>query len=121
MRFVADESCDFSVVRALRDVGHEVTAIADIAPRIEDEEVLRIALRKGTILITEDKDFGQLVYASAKANEGVLLLRFPARERSGVAAAVVALVKQRGAELAGCFVVLQRGRVRIRRRESSRS
>jgi uncharacterized protein DUF5615 len=43
MRFVADESCDFSVVRALRDAGHHVTAIAEIAPRIEDEEVLKLA------------------------------------------------------------------------------
>ena len=43
MRFVADESCDFSVVRALRDAGHDVTVIAEIAPRIEDEEVLKLA------------------------------------------------------------------------------
>ena len=116
MRFVADESCDFSVVRALRDAGHDVTAIAEIAPRIEDEEVLKLAHQRGTLLITEDKDFGQLVYASAKATEGVLLLRFPAGARSGLAAAVVELVEKRGDQLTGCFVVLQPGRVRIRRR-----
>jgi len=116
MRFVADESCDFSVVRALRGAGHDVTAIAEIAPRIEDEEVLKLAVRKGTILITEDKDFGQLVHASAKATEGILLLRFPARARAGLAAAVLELVSRRGDGLAGCFVVLQPGRVRMRRR-----
>jgi predicted nuclease of predicted toxin-antitoxin system len=116
MRFVADESCDFSVVRALRDAGHDVTAIAEIAPRIEDDEVLKLAHRKETLLITEDKDFGQLVYAAAKATEGVLLLRFPAGVRSGLAAAVLELVEERGDELLGCFVVLQPGRVRIRRR-----
>jgi hypothetical protein len=113
MRFVADESCDFSVIRALRDAGHEVIAIAEISPRSEDPEVLKLALKKGTVLITEDKDFGQLVYASAKANEGVLLLRFPARARAGMAAAVVELANRRGAELAGRFVVLQPGRVRF--------
>ena len=116
MRFVADESCDFSVVRALRDAGHDVTVIAEIAPRIEDEEVLKLAHQRGTLLVTEDKDFGQLVYASARATEGVLLLRFPAGARSSLAAAAVELVEKRGDELAGCFVVLQPGRVRIRRR-----
>lgn len=116
MRFVADESCDFSVVRGLRNSGHNVAAIAEIAPRAVDEEVLKLALQRGTILITEDKDFGQLVFASMKATEGVLLLRFPARARSGLASAVLDLVAKRGDELPGCFAVLQPGRVRIRRR-----
>ena len=39
MRFLADESCDFSVVRALRFAGHEVVAIAEVSPREEDDEV----------------------------------------------------------------------------------
>lgn len=113
MRCVADESCDFSVVRALREAGHEVIAIAEISPRSADADVLKIALQGRTVLITEDKDFGQLVYASAESNEGVLLLRFPARARVGMAAAVVDLVNKRGRELAGRFVVLHPGRVRF--------
>ena len=39
MRFLADESCDFSVVRALRFAGHDVLAIAEVSPREEDEDV----------------------------------------------------------------------------------
>jgi predicted nuclease of predicted toxin-antitoxin system len=115
MRFVADESCDFAVVQALRSAGHEIIAVAEVSPRIEDPEVLKLALRRGTVLITEDKDFGQLVYASAKPTEGVLLLRFPARARSRLPAAVLELVESHRAELAGRFVVLQPGRVRMGR------
>jgi hypothetical protein len=63
MRFLADESCDFSVVRALRSADHDVVAIAEISPREEDPSVMECAVGESRILITEDKDFGQLVYA----------------------------------------------------------
>jgi predicted nuclease of predicted toxin-antitoxin system len=63
MRFLADESCDFSVVRALRAANHDVVAIAEVSPRAEDDDVRERAVIDARILITEDKDFGQLVYA----------------------------------------------------------
>ncbi len=63
MRFLADENCDFAVVRALRAAGHDVVAIVEISPRAEDNVVIDLAMREGRILLTEDKDFGQLVYA----------------------------------------------------------
>ncbi len=90
MRFLADESCDFAVVRALREAGHEVVAIAEISPRATDEAVIEIALREERILLTEDKDFGRLVYAHRQITGGVLLLRFPARVRAGLPGAVIA-------------------------------
>lgn len=118
MRFLADESCDFAVVRALRAVGHDVAAIAEISARATDEVVMELAIREGRVLLTEDKDFGQLVHANRAATGGVILLRFPARARGDLPAAVVKLVEQREQELLGRFVVLQPGRVRISRRSA---
>ena len=43
MLFLADESCDFAVVRALRAAGHDVLAVADVSPRADDEQVLELA------------------------------------------------------------------------------
>ncbi len=63
MRFLADESCDFAVVRALRAAGHDVLAIAELTPRAEDDAVTDLAVREERLLLTEDKDFGRLVYA----------------------------------------------------------
>lgn len=116
MRFLADESCDFAVVRALRAAGHDVVAVAEISPRAEDQAVMDLAVREGRILLTEDKDFGRLVYANLQATGGVLFLRFPARARGSLPNAVVELLTQRGEQLTGRFVVVQPGRVRIRRR-----
>lgn len=63
MRFLADESCDFAIVRALRGAGHDVLAVAEIAPRAEDPEVVQLAVGEGRLLLTEDKDFGRIVFA----------------------------------------------------------
>jgi len=109
MRFLADESCDFAVVRALRAAGHDVVAVAEIAPQAADETVIELAVREGCLLLTEDKDFGQLVYAAGC----VILFRFPARPRASLAEAVLKLVTGHGERLVGRFVVVQPGRIRI--------
>ena len=112
-RILADESCDCSVVRALDRLGHEVLAVADLSPRANDESVIGLALREQCNLLTEDKDFGQLVHASGMQSVGVILLRFPAGARSTIGDAVADLVGRRGEDLIGRFVVVQPGRVRI--------
>lgn len=66
MRFLADESCDFAVVRALRKAGHEVSAISEISPAAQDSAVLQLARSETRILLTEDKDFGLLAYAAGQ-------------------------------------------------------
>lgn len=113
MLFVADESCDFAVVRALREAGHGVVAVAEIAPRADDDAVLALAEAQQRILLTEDKDFGRLVYADERATGGVILIRYPAGVRSDLPADVVRLVSERGSDLVGRFTVMQPGRIRL--------
>ncbi len=113
MRFLADESCDFRVVQALRAAGHEVAAVIESARGADDSSVIDIALREQRIFLTEDRDFGQLVYASAKPTCGVILLRFPSAARAGMPATVVELVAKYGEKLRESFVVLQPGRIRF--------
>lgn len=114
-QFLADESCDFAVVRALRSAGYDVLAIAEIAPQTQDPDVIALATRERRVLLTEDKDFGQLVYAELREFSGVILIRFPASERSFLPAAVLEAVKELGDKLAGTFVVLTPRRIRIGR------
>jgi predicted nuclease of predicted toxin-antitoxin system len=113
MRFLADESCDFRVVRALRAAGHDVIAVAESAPGAEDAAIIDTAAREQRIFVTEDRDFGQLVYAAAKPTCGVILLRFPSRARATLPATVVDFVNQHGGKLTNRFAVLHPGRVRI--------
>ncbi|MGH7834937.1 MAG: DUF5615 family PIN-like protein, partial [Candidatus Binatia bacterium] len=105
-----------SVVLALRSAGHDVAAIVEVSPREEDDNVRERAVRGSRILITEDKDFGQLVYANMRRTGGVIFIRFPARARRNLADSVVDVVRERGQRLVGSFTVLQPGRVRTGRK-----
>jgi predicted nuclease of predicted toxin-antitoxin system len=78
--------------------------------------VIGLAVREERILLTEDKDFGQLVYAHGKKTLGVVFLRFPTSIRRQIARDVVKLVKQQGEKSVGCFVTVQPGRTRISRK-----
>lgn len=113
MRFLADESCDAAVVRALEAAGHDVTTVAKLSPGATDADVVQMAHGESRILLTEDKDFGRLFFASAPASPGVILIRFPARARKAMVAAVTTLVTDHGDRLPQRFAVVAPGRVRI--------
>lgn len=116
MRFLADESCDFRVVAALRATGHDVVAVCHERPGAADREVLAWALAETRVVLAEDKDFGQLVFASqAKGGPGLILMRCPEAHREDLPEAIVELVTRLSEQLAGCFVVWAPDRVRIRR------
>ena len=75
MRVLADESVDGPVVARLRSDGHEVACIAEDTPGLADDAVLARGYGEGIVLLTADKDFGELVYRHHLPHAGVLLLR----------------------------------------------
>lgn len=119
MRFLADESCDSDLIRLLRKSGHDILAIAEISPRAEDTDVIERAVRDERVLLTEDKDFGQLVFAHGKEVR-VVFLRYPTSVRQKLFQDVIRVVEQHGKKLAGCFVVIEPGRTRISRTPPSK-
>jgi predicted nuclease of predicted toxin-antitoxin system len=113
MRFLADESCDIVVVRTLRSAGHDVLSVAESARGAKDPAVLALARNEQRVLLTEDKGFGRLVYAAGQGALGVVLLRFPARARRLLEAAVLEAVARLEEQLARSFTVVEPGRVRV--------
>jgi predicted nuclease of predicted toxin-antitoxin system len=113
IRFLADESCDFSIVTALRDNRYDVLAVIDRMPGATDQQVIELALAEQRVLLTEDKDFGQLVFAAGKAGGGVIFIRYPANLRKELSERVLELVNREGDRLQHAFAVIQPGRVRI--------
>jgi len=102
-------------VRALREAGHDVLYIAETEPGAEDANVVARAYAESRVVLTEDRDFGRLVFVASQPAAGVLYLRFPALAREAMVQAVLNLVRQKEDALAGCFVTLQPGRARINR------
>ena len=114
-RFLADEGCDFAVVRALRDAGFDVLAICEIMPRSTDSDILKLSHAENRILLTEDKDFGWLVFVSHADSAGVVLIRFPGNARSTLPGAIVWLAEKHASELQNTFVVLEPNQARFSR------
>ncbi len=115
LRFLADESCDFAVVRALRADGYDVVALTELMTRSVDALVIEQAGREQRILLTEDKDFGWLVFVKAAESGGVILIRYPGQGRAELGDVLRRLVRERADQLRGGFTVVQPGQIRITR------
>lgn len=113
LRFLADESCDFTVIRALREDGYDVLAVGEFTSRSDDRELIEQAARDQRILLTEDKDFGWLVFVSQAESAGVILIRFPGNARETLAQTIKQIVADHDESLQGTFVVVQPGHIRV--------
>jgi hypothetical protein len=119
VRFLADENLPGRLVAALRDLGHDVAWVRTEAPGSDDRAVLAAAARERRVLLTFDKDFGELAgRAGLPRASGVVLLRVPLGRAPDAGARVAALIGAR-ADWAGHFSVLEPGRVRMRRLKPS--
>ena len=114
MRFLANENFPGTAIEALRAAGNDVVWIGVDAPGCSDPEVLARAARDERILITFDKDFGELANASPlPASCGVILLRIPMPRPDGVGRVLADLIMARD-DWTGHFSVIEPGRVRMR-------
>ena len=116
MNFLADEGVDRQIVERLRQSGHEVLYVAEIEPSISDEEVLHWANEKNALLITADKDFGEMVFHQRLLTVGgVVLLRLSGLSPERKAEIVSKAIEKRSRELPSAFSVISPGRIRVRR------
>jgi len=65
-------------------------------------------------LLTEDEDFGQLVFASQADSAGVILIRYPGNARKSLQEAITEMIREQGTEIQNAFVVMQPGQIRMR-------
>jgi predicted nuclease of predicted toxin-antitoxin system len=112
----ADESVDRPIVERLRDDGHDVVYVAELAPSITDDEVLRDANSRNAVLMTADKDFGELVFRQGVIHSGVVLLRLAGLTNATKGEIVAEVCRSHAPELAASFTVISPGQVRIRHR-----
>lgn len=119
MKLVADEGVDSAVVSVLRGAGHDVLYIAEAAPGLMDSEVLELANRQNALLLTADKDFGELVFRLGQVHTGVVLLRLMGLASAVQAQIVAEVVAQHGTQMQRAFTVIAPKTVRVRPRFGS--
>jgi predicted nuclease of predicted toxin-antitoxin system len=114
MNFLADEGVDRSVVDGLRKLSHDVYFVVDEVRSLDDEILLQLAVNEQRILITRDKDFGELVFRLGQIHTGVILKRLDGLDTTERAEMVCKLIQQYIDKLPKAFSVIQRGIIRIR-------
>ncbi len=72
MKFLADAHISAEMVAMIRDLGHDCADASAIPPRMQDVNVLRMAAGEERVVVTADKDFGELVFVHGLACPGVV-------------------------------------------------
>ena len=114
MRVLADENVPRSIVVWLRGEGHDVLYAAESRAQTSDDDLLTEAEAQGYVILTEDKDFGGLVFRDRRNSHGVILLRMedkPAADRLARLQAVWATIESNSP---GHFIVVTEKRLRMR-------
>ena len=119
MDLVADEGVEKGIVDRLRLDGHSVVYIAESARQAIDPDILEGANERGALLLTADKDFGQLIFQQRSVHAGVILVRLSGLPNSSKADIISRSIRERGDEMLGAFTVISPGLLRIRSRDLS--
>jgi len=115
MIILADESVDFGIIRVLRERNFDVVSIMEDYSGISDVDVLNIANNLNALLLTEDKDFGELTYRLRYNHKGIFLIRLNDMPRKDRIHYVAEVLSERGSDLWGNFSVLTKQGLRLKK------
>jgi predicted nuclease of predicted toxin-antitoxin system len=115
MRFLANENFPLASVHRLREAGHSVVAVTEVSAGAKDTVVLDRAAREDHILITFDRDYGELIYRRhLPPPRGVIYLRLVPETPEEAAVIILDLLEVPGLRLEGRYTVVERQRIRQR-------
>ena len=119
LKFLADESLEYSIVLWLREQGYDVVAVAEDFPSVEDEKILEKAVQENRIIVTNDKDFGDLVFLNKLHHKGIILLRFRTEKLETKIKFLKSFLKNYSDKISNKFTVIDESKIRIRRSNDS--
>jgi predicted nuclease of predicted toxin-antitoxin system len=114
VNLLADESVDRQIIDQLRKDGHSVWYLTEMKPGLTDDEVLQKANQETAILLTADRDFGELIFRLNRFTLGVILIRLAGVSPLKKVAFVSSAIKKRSTEFQSAFSVITPNAVRIR-------
>ena len=113
-KFIIDVGVGRSIEEWLSSQSFKVLAIRYINPEMEDFQIVQLANMEDGIIITMDKDFGELVFKKNNEHKGILLLRLDDAASEEKLAAIQNIVPEHLEKLKNNFSVYQNGKLRTR-------
>ena len=110
MRFLVDESSDKRLANLISRAGYDTLFVGDVMPTASDEDILSFVENENRVLISDDKDFGELVFRLKRPTSGVILFRTLTTDPTER----FDMIKDILAEVKGKFVVVREDRTRVR-------
>jgi len=116
LKFLVDVGVGKKVEDFLYKSGYDILSVRKINPRMSDSKIIGIAAKDNRIIITMDKDFGELVYNSVLIHKGILLLRTENCSGDKKVKILSEILINYSSELEENFCVFSKDRLRIRRK-----
>ena len=113
MHFLVDECAHPAVAKWLQSLHHDVFSVYDEARGLDDESIIEKANLEDYILITNDKDFGELIFRTGKPHKGVVLLRLEDERTDNKIAVLRRVLESYSDKLANNFTIVTEKTVRI--------
>lgn len=114
LKLIIDVNVGHKIEQWLTANAYDVRLIRDLDPRMSDKDILQMAIHEQRIVVTMDKDFGEMVYREGKKHAGVLLLRLEQTPSATKISILSHILANYADQLVGKFAVYQAGRLRIR-------
>ena len=111
---LADKNIDFQIITALRDSGQNVVSIQEEFKSIADAEVIKISKDTNSIILTEDKDFGEWVFAHKAEGLSVIFLRYHNKDRRTIIKSLINYNTNHPEKLFGHFTTITKSKIRQR-------
>ncbi len=112
LKFLADENIPLDIVGILKKDGINIISITEVGLGLEDEAILKLANKEDMVIITFDKDFGELVFKARKKSKGIILLQLHPQTISYVVS-ILRNVLTLNINFSKSFLVVETGRVRV--------
>lgn len=111
---LADENVDYRIVKNLRNEGFKVISILEDYRGLSDKKILELSRNQRALLLTEDKDFGEWIFAHKEQSIGVIFLRYKSDEVKEISKSLINILLKYTDSLYHKFAVVRVNKIRIR-------
>jgi predicted nuclease of predicted toxin-antitoxin system len=114
LKILADEDVNFRIIEALRELNFDVISISENNKGISDFEVIKLCRRHNSVLLTEDSDFGEWVFAHKEKNIGIIFLRYKIQDLKEIITSLTAVLNNYKENIQRKFIVINKNKIRVR-------
>lgn len=111
---LADENIDHRLIKEIRKAGFEVFSVYEMIRGTSDESIIELSRNPSRIILTEDKDFGEWVYAHNTKDISAIFLRYHFKDTNSITKILLNLLAERAQDLFGHFTTVTINKIRSR-------